>query len=63
MNILFSFAQRSVRLTPAVDVETVGSFLLICSILLSIPQFVHFALYLSQRIKKGLLSILMLTDI
>lgn len=56
MNILFSLAslvQLSVRLTPAVDVETVGSFLLICSILLSTPQFVCFTLYLSQKIKKG----------
>lgn len=56
MNILFSLAslvQLSVRLTPAVDVETVGSFLLICSFLLSTPQFVRFTLYLSQKIKKG----------
>ena len=56
MNILFSPAslvQLSVRLTPAVDVETVGSFLLICSILLSTPRFVRFTLYFSQKIKKG----------
>ena len=56
MNILFSLAslvQLSVRLTPTVDVETVGSFLLICSFLLSTPQFVRFTLYLSQKIKKG----------
>ena len=66
MNILFSlasFMQRSIRFTPAVGVETVGSFLLICSILLSTPQIVRFTLYLSQKIKKGLLSVLMLIDL